>query len=53
MEALSTVDTYSQVISSNEELIQLVCSVVKLRDKVEVGAADYIVAADYILLIVY
>ncbi|KAK1322898.1 hypothetical protein QJS10_CPA02g00918 [Acorus calamus] len=31
---------YSQVISSNEELIQLVCSVVKLRDKVEVATSS-------------
>ncbi|KAK1276579.1 hypothetical protein QJS04_geneDACA016783 [Acorus gramineus] len=40
IEALSTVDTYSQVISSNEELIQLVCSVIKLRDKVEVASSS-------------
>ncbi|KAK1294878.1 Cation-chloride cotransporter 1 [Acorus calamus] len=46
IEALSIIDTYSQVISSNEELIQLVCSVIKLRDKVEVGAADYIAVAN-------
>ncbi|KAK1288635.1 hypothetical protein QJS10_CPB19g00337 [Acorus calamus] len=42
--ALSTVDTYSQVISSNEELIQLVCSVIKLRDKVEYNILWKVVA---------
>lgn len=36
IESLSTIDNYSRVISSDDELLQLVCSVVKLPDKVEV-----------------
>lgn len=36
VEALSTIDGYSQEISSNKELFQLVSDLVKLPDKVEV-----------------
>lgn len=37
VEAISVLDNYSQVISSNEELFHLVCRVVKLPDKFEVS----------------
>ncbi|KAF3455130.1 hypothetical protein FNV43_RR05578 [Rhamnella rubrinervis] len=39
VEALSTIDGYSQEISSNKELFQLVSALVKLPDKVEVASS--------------
>ncbi|XP_073108239.1 uncharacterized protein [Elaeis guineensis] len=39
VEALSVVDNYSQVISSNEELFHLVCRVVKLPEKFEAASS--------------
>lgn len=36
IESLSTTDDYSQEISSNMELVQLICNLVKLPDKMEV-----------------
>ncbi|KAJ8477286.1 hypothetical protein OPV22_021013 [Ensete ventricosum] len=38
VEALSTADNYSDVISSNGDLFRLVCEVVKLPDKFEVAS---------------
>ncbi|XP_031402754.1 protein SAAL1 isoform X2 [Punica granatum] len=37
IEALSTMDDYSQEISSNKELVQLICNLVKLPDKMEIS----------------
>ncbi|XXG86064.1 hypothetical protein AAC387_Pa11g1038 [Persea americana] len=39
IESLSTIDNYSRVICSDDELLRLVCSVVKLPDKVEVASS--------------
>ncbi|XP_073006065.1 uncharacterized protein [Typha latifolia] len=39
VEALSAIDSCSQVMSSNEQLLQLVCSIVKLSDKFEVSSS--------------